>query len=106
MTDRYVPVTVPGLTGVVALAAGQRHTCARRSDGTVACWGDNTFGALGDGSVVSRPNAALVPGLTGVVALAATFWGNCAARTDGSVVCWGYNVGADVTLPLKNVLHS
>ena len=28
----------------IQLSAGATHTCAIRSDGTVACWGDNYFG--------------------------------------------------------------
>jgi hypothetical protein len=29
------------LSGVVAIAAGRQHTCARHSDGTLLCWGSN-----------------------------------------------------------------
>src|SRR5262249_12280133 len=40
-TRRPAPVPVADLTDVVELAAGGAHTCARRSTGAVACWGDN-----------------------------------------------------------------
>src|SRR5262249_52137983 len=36
------------LTQVVSVAAGQNHSCAARSDGTVWCWGDNSKGELGN----------------------------------------------------------
>jgi len=42
---------------------GTAHTCARRSDGTVLCWGDNSAGQFGDGSTTSRFTPTLVPGL-------------------------------------------
>jgi len=37
------------LTGVQAIAVGGRHTCALMDTGGVRCWGDNTYGQLGDG---------------------------------------------------------
>jgi alpha-tubulin suppressor-like RCC1 family protein len=39
------PVTVPGLSGVRAIAAGSwNHTCALLFEGTVKCWGGNRTG--------------------------------------------------------------
>lgn len=37
--DRYVPIEVPGLSGITAIAAGGFHTMAIRADGTVVVWG-------------------------------------------------------------------
>ena len=44
-----------GLTNVDAIVAGGSHSCARRTDGTVWCWGANTSGQLGDGVTLSSP---------------------------------------------------
>jgi alpha-tubulin suppressor-like RCC1 family protein len=59
-TGRLVPTPVLGLTDAVELAKGGRfHTCARRADRTLMCWGYNGSGQLGDGSTSNR----LAPGL-------------------------------------------
>ena len=38
------------MTGVAAVAGGQNHSLALKSDGTVWAWGYNTRGQLGDGT--------------------------------------------------------
>jgi alpha-tubulin suppressor-like RCC1 family protein len=96
-TDRPAPVPVAGLTsGVVALTAGLLHTCALSGSGGVSCWGDGTYGQLGDGLPVGVDRGSTVPvpipGLaSGVVAIAAAAYSTCAAMAGGPfpVVCWG-----------------
>src|SRR3954469_18488198 len=66
----------PGLTNIVAIAAGFDVALALRSDGTVVAWGDNRNG---DCDVPS--------GLTNVVAISLT--PALALRSDGTVVTWG-----------------
>jgi len=70
-TDRKTPVGVPGLTGVVSVAAGYGHSLALLSDGTVRAWGWNLYGQLGDGTNTDRKKPVKVSGLSGVVAIAA-----------------------------------
>ncbi len=43
------PTPVAGLSDVVQVASGQGVTCARKTDGSVWCWGSNIFGGLGAG---------------------------------------------------------
>ena len=89
--DSTSPVAVVGLADVTALAASQNygHGCALKADHTLACWGLNSWGQLGDGSQSNHTSPNPVPGLTGVVGVATGTVHTCATRNDGSVACWG-----------------
>lgn len=88
-----VPIQVPGLTQVTAVAGGYYHSLALRADGTVWAWGDNQVGQLGLGyaDADEHPDPQMVPGLTHVVAIAAGIGHNLALRTDGTLWAWGRN---------------
>ncbi len=91
VTQRLTPTAVSGMTtGAAAIAAGYWHTCAVMAGGTLACWGDNTYGELGDGSTLHRATVIGVTGLSsGIAAVAAGGFHNCALTTGQGVVCWG-----------------
>jgi len=78
----------------VAVAAGNAHTCAVTSAGSVWCWGANWAGQLGDGTSTSRltpvPVSPRLPPLD-VTALAAGDGHTCAVTRAGAVWCWGDN---------------
>lgn len=83
---RWTPAPVPGLAGVVEIAAGRHHTCARLRDGTVRCWGAGV--SLGNGSAMNSCTPQVVTGLAGVQRLAVAS-ADCAVRADGTTACWG-----------------
>src|SRR5215210_7760298 len=61
--DKTFPVKVPGLTGVIKIAAGTYHVLALKNDGTVWAWGDNISGQIGDNSTTDRTSPVQVSGL-------------------------------------------
>ncbi|MBP6729612.1 MAG: hypothetical protein KA129_08315 [Microthrixaceae bacterium] len=75
----------------VQVAIGRNFACALRDDGRVACWGDDGFGVLGDGSEDPRPLPGLVPGVTDAIGVTAGWYAVCALRTGGRLSCWGRN---------------
>lgn len=92
-----VPVDVVGLTGVVDLAVGDSNACAALTDGSVKCWGDNTFGSLGKapGDLARSATPVTVAGISGASKVTIGGLGSaCAIVTGGVVRCWGYNLGA------------
>jgi alpha-tubulin suppressor-like RCC1 family protein len=76
---------------VTTLAAGEDHSCALVSDGTVQCWGNNENGQLGDGTTTPSPVPVLVRGMTSATSVAAGMGDTCATLESGTVQCWGKN---------------
>jgi alpha-tubulin suppressor-like RCC1 family protein len=86
-------VTTPAPAGWASVAAGDFHTCATRSDGTLWCWGMNVVGELGIGSTTgqSLPQQVTTPAASGWASVATGAEDTCATRTDGTLWCWGFN---------------
>jgi alpha-tubulin suppressor-like RCC1 family protein len=90
-TYRLTPAPVPGLTGVIQIAAGYQHILALKSDGTVWAWGYNFYRQLGTGTQTDRATPFQIPGLTGITQVSANFYDSMALGSDGSVWAWGNN---------------
>lgn len=90
-TSKSLPVSVIGISGAKAVAAGGSHTCAISGDGAVWCWGWNAYGQLGDGTNSVRLAPVKVLGIDNAIALALGYSHSCVLRDDGTVWCWGGN---------------
>ena len=77
----------------VAVAAGERHTCAILDNGDLKCWGYNSHGQLGYGNTVDldAPSSTAIDLGTGRTAVAidvGTFH-TCAILDNSDLKCWG-----------------
>ena len=91
--DSSIPVNVSGLgpgSGATDISTGPGHTCAIVNSG-VQCWGDNTFGQLGNGTTASSSVPVQVLGIgpgSGATDVAVGSSHTCAI-VRFEVFCWG-----------------
>lgn len=102
-TKSFTPVPVTGLSsGVAGITAGQDFTCALTNAGSVACWGVNTTGNLGNGTTTDSDvpvkvlDVAGTAPMSGVVAISAGQYHVCAVTSAGAVLCWGDNAEGEL----------
>lgn len=105
-------VQVVGLSNIISIAGGQRHSMALKDDGTVWTWGWNGFGQLGNNTLVDELTAIQVPGLDSVVEIAAGSHNCLARRSDSTIWGWGSNIlgqlgndtATNTTIPVQMML--
>jgi alpha-tubulin suppressor-like RCC1 family protein len=85
------PVNPKNFSGANAIAAGNRHVLARKTDGSLWAWGANANGQLGDNTQTNRNKPVAVSGIASVAAIAAGNDHSLAAKTDGTAWAWGSN---------------
>ncbi len=90
------PTQVPLSGSAKGLGCGDQFCCALLTTGSIQCWGDNTFGQLGDGTTTQRSSPVAVVSLAGS-AISISVSKNdttCALLALGAVQCWGLLVGS------------
>ncbi len=71
------------------LACGKNHAVLLKNDGTVVCWGNNTYG-----------QSTVPVGLSNVIAVDAGDNHTIALKSDNTVVCWGDNTYGQTSVPV------
>ena len=97
------PVKVLGISNATDVSVGREHACAVLADESVACWGKNGSGQLGDGTTAGPERCQFeifscskapvsVIGITDAIKVVAGIEGySCALLKTGHIDCWGYN---------------
>jgi alpha-tubulin suppressor-like RCC1 family protein len=112
--DRTTPVAVftgGALSGksIAQISAGTARACALDTAGAAYCWGDNSDGALGDGTTTNAdtPQAVQVSGVLAgkhLVRIETDQHHTCALDNAGAAYCWGNN--SDGQLGIGNTSNS
>jgi alpha-tubulin suppressor-like RCC1 family protein len=88
--DLLTPAAIPGVADAAALASATSHSCVIRADLTVACWGSNDQGQLGNGATGTSTSPVAVAGLSEpVFQISVNRARTCAVVGTGDVWCWG-----------------
>ncbi|PKN22879.1 MAG: hypothetical protein CVU65_14635 [Deltaproteobacteria bacterium HGW-Deltaproteobacteria-22] len=73
------------------VSAGNTHTCAVRSNGTVWCWGSNTSGQLGNSSTIDSQIPVQVSTISSGATMVSVGRSHSCAIVSGAIKCWGNN---------------
>jgi alpha-tubulin suppressor-like RCC1 family protein len=103
-----VPVAV--MSQATMIATGYNHSCMLRN-GKAYCWGDDTYGELGNNTTTTTPQSTpvavytggVLSGLTLIQISAGETW-TCALASTGNAYCWGNNstIGGGDVIALGN----
>lgn len=88
---------MPGGATIESISVGGYHTCAIASDDKAYCWGNGSYGELGDGfnndstlSPVAVAQGAIPGGVT-IKQISAGYDHTCAIGSNNLTYCWGRN---------------
>ncbi|MDR0334816.1 MAG: hypothetical protein LBH69_02890 [Methanomassiliicoccaceae archaeon] len=86
------PFQVGTASDWMTVAAGDGHTVAIKTDGTLWAWGHNLYGQIGDGTTRSDRYTPVKIGTDTDWAMVSAGYGHTVAiKTDGTLWSWGFN---------------
>ena len=88
--DAPIPVALPSAVRQISASVADT-SAAVLANGTVATWGTNTAGQIGDGTTTERDSPFVVPGLTGITQVSVAFGHDLALDSAGTIWAWGDN---------------
>jgi len=98
------PVTVAGISSATSISTGFNHSCATITGNTIYCWGSNSNGQLGDGTLNGTGITSQIAGEWTLTSTPIQVQGindagviknggahSCALSTSDTLKCWGSN---------------
>lgn len=104
LQKRLSPTQVAG-SDWATVSGGDLHSGGTRTDGSLWCWGDNSHGELGNGTVDDSLRPTRVGMATNWWTITAGGGHSCGRQADGTASCWGANFKGqlgDNTLTQRN----
>ncbi len=87
-----IPIAVSGLDELQVISAGGAHTCGLDLQGAAICWGANSAGQLGLGTVSDSVGSPTnVDTQLRFERISSGGSHTCAVTGTGEIYCWGYN---------------
>lgn len=103
------PAGATGPASIIDISAGGNRTCALYDNGTVKCWGDNSYGELGDGTWRDQPSPVTMPGINTATAISVGQDHLCMVLADQTVKCigeasaWGASIEPDTPVTIQGL---
>jgi alpha-tubulin suppressor-like RCC1 family protein len=85
------PAAVSGGLTFASVSPGRLFTCGLTSTAAPYCWGNNSAGQLGDGTVTDRQVPTRVSTVLAFATVTAGGFHSCGLTTGGAAYCWGAN---------------
>ena len=82
-------LTAPITAGSLRLSVAVYGACGVTTGGAAYCWGDNTYGKLGNGTTTSSATPVAVSGGLSFATVSAGLGSSCGVTTGGAAYCWG-----------------
>jgi alpha-tubulin suppressor-like RCC1 family protein len=90
------PAPVMGNITFATTSAAYAHTCGVSTTGEGYCWGDNTAGALGNGSTTVTTFPSAIAGGLSFASISPGRYFTCGRTTAGAAYCWGDNTEGEL----------
>ena len=89
------PIQIGNDTNWSAISAGDYHTVAIKTDGTLWAWGYNVNGQVGDGTIINKTIPIQIGTDNNWSQVSAAWDNTIALKTDGTLWTWGANHGSE-----------